>query len=138
MASTGSVSSWDEALLTAMIQYPVPVITGPEDIQIQVDKICKCLASTKAGYPGLDLIVFPEYSTQGLNTKIWTYDEMLLRIDSRCCASICAAAHRFPGGKRSDIWIYIFLLHNLHLAYMFHQNMYIRLGLSHRIYHQDL
>lgn len=83
MGSTGSVSSWDEALLIAAIQYPVPAIKGPEDIQIQVDKICKAVDSTKAGYPGLDVIVFPEYSTQGLNTKIWTYDEMLLTLDSR-------------------------------------------------------
>ena len=89
MASTGSVSAWDEALLTAMIQYPVPVIKGPEDIQTQVEQICKCVASTKAGYPDLDLIVFPEYSTQGLNTKIWTYDEMLLRIDSPETVSLC-------------------------------------------------
>ena len=36
MGSTGSVSSWDEALLVAMIQYPVPVITGPADIAVQV------------------------------------------------------------------------------------------------------
>ena len=59
-----------------MIQYPVPVITGPADIQVQVDKICKAVDNTKAGYPDLDLIVMPEYSTQGLNTAIWTYDEM--------------------------------------------------------------
>ena len=98
MASTGSVSAWDEALLTAMVQYPVPVITGPEDIQIQVDKICTCLANTKAGYPDLDLIVFPEYSTQGLNTKIWTYDEMLLRIDS-------PEIDRFRQAcKENDVW----------------------------------
>ena len=82
MASTGSVSSWEESLLVAMIQYPVPVIKGPEDIQTQVDQICKAVASTKAGYPDADLIVMPEYSTQGLNTAIWTYDEMLLTIDS--------------------------------------------------------
>ena len=82
MGSTGSVSSWDEALLVAMIQYPVPVITGPEDIAVQVKQICKAIDNTKAGYPGLDLIVMPEYSTQGLNTAIWTYDEMLLTIDS--------------------------------------------------------
>ena len=47
MASTGSVSSWDESLLVAMIQYPVPVIKGPEDIQTQVDQICKAVATTK-------------------------------------------------------------------------------------------
>jgi formamidase len=82
MASTGSVSAWEEALLVAMIQYPVPVIKGPEDIQTQVDQICKAVASTKAGYPDADLIVMPEYSTQGLNTSIWTYDEMLLTVDS--------------------------------------------------------
>lgn len=82
MGSTGSVSSWSESLLVAMIQYPVPVITGPADIQTQVKQICKAVDSTKAGYPGLDLIVMPEYSTQGLNTKIWTYDEMLLTVDS--------------------------------------------------------
>ena len=82
MASTGSVSAWEEALLVAMIQYPVPAISGPEDIQTQVDQICKAVASTKAGYPDLDLIVMPEYSTQGLNTSIWSYDEMLLTIDS--------------------------------------------------------
>ena len=33
-------------------------------------------------YADLDLIVFPEYSTQGLNTRIWTYDEMLLTLES--------------------------------------------------------
>ncbi|MEM9008896.1 MAG: formamidase, partial [Cyanobacteria bacterium P01_F01_bin.86] len=82
MGSTGSVSSWSESLLVAMIQYPVPVITGPQDIQTQVKQICKAVDNTKAGYPGLDLIVMPEYSTQGLNTKIWTYDEMLLTVDS--------------------------------------------------------
>ena len=39
MGSTGSVSSWEEALLVAAIQYPVPVVNGPEDIQVNVDRI---------------------------------------------------------------------------------------------------
>ena len=34
MGSTGSVSSWEEALLVAAIQYPVPVVSGPGDIQV--------------------------------------------------------------------------------------------------------
>ena len=98
MASTGSVSAWDEALLVAMIQYPVPVISGPEDIQTQVRQICRAVDSTKAGYPDLDLIVFPEYSTQGLNTTIWTYDEMLLTIGSPEIAAFKDAC------KRNNVW----------------------------------
>lgn len=82
MRSTESVSSWEEALLVAMIQYPVPVITGPQDIQTKVDRICQAIDTTKPGYLGLDSIVFPEYSTQGFNTKISTYDEMLLTLNS--------------------------------------------------------
>lgn len=77
MASTGSVSAWEEALLVAMIQYPVPVISGPEDIRVQVDQICKAVAATKAGYPDLDLIVFPEYSTQGLIPALGGADSRL-------------------------------------------------------------
>ena len=98
MGSTGSVSSWEESLLVAAIQYPVPVVTGPADIKVNVEKICKAVANTKAGYPGLDLIVFPEYSTQGLNTSIWSYDEMLLTLDSPevgCFKEAC---------KKSQVW----------------------------------
>lgn len=98
MGSTGSVSSWEEALLVAAIQYPVPVVNGPEDIQVNVDRICKAVASTKAGYPGLDLIVFPEYSTQGLNTAIWSYDEMLLSLDSPEVGKFKQAC------KDADVW----------------------------------
>ncbi|AHI03439.1 formamidase [Corynebacterium falsenii DSM 44353] len=82
MSSTGSVSASPDGLLTALIQYPVPVVNGPDDIKINVDKICETVANTKAGYPDLDLIVFPEYSSSGLNTKIWSYDEMLIGLDS--------------------------------------------------------
>lgn len=82
MASTGSVSASPDGLLVALIQYHVPIVQGPDDIQKNVDKICQVVAHTKAGYPDLDLIVLPEYSTSGLNTKIWSYDEMLLSLDS--------------------------------------------------------
>lgn len=102
MGSTGSVSSWEEALLVAAIQYPVPVVSGPGDIQVNVDRICKAVAATKAGYPGLDLIVFPEYSTQGLNTAIWSYDEMLLSLDSPQVGQYRQAC------KEADVWGGIF------------------------------
>jgi formamidase len=98
MGSTGSVSAWDEALLVALIQYPVPIVSGPADIQTQVSQICRTVDNTKAGYPDLDLIVFPEYSTQGLNTAIWSYDEMLLTVDSPEIGQFKAAC------KRNRLW----------------------------------
>ena len=81
MSSTGSISASPDGLLMALIQYPVPVVNTPEDVQASVDEICRMVASTKAGYPDLDLIVFPEYSSSGLNTKIWSYDEFLIGLD---------------------------------------------------------
>lgn len=82
MSSTGSISVSPDGLLMALVQYRVPIVESPEDVQKNVDEICRRVASTKAGYPDLDLIVFPEYSTSGLNTAIWSYDEFLIAVDS--------------------------------------------------------
>jgi len=57
MSSTGSISASPDGLLMALIQYPVPVVNTPEDVQASVDEICRMVGSTKAGYPDLDLIV---------------------------------------------------------------------------------
>ena len=72
MSSTGSISASPDGLLLALMQYPVPVVNTPEDVQSNVDEICRMVASTKAGYPDLDLIVFPEYSASGLNCLLYT------------------------------------------------------------------
>ncbi len=69
MGSSGSMVKPISGFLTALIQYPVPVVESRADIDKQIKQIIKTIHSTKAGYPGLELIVFPEYSTQGLNTK---------------------------------------------------------------------
>ena len=95
---TNLVNSLGEPLFVAAIQYPVPLITSPDDIQVNVDKICRAVDNTKIKYPGLDLIVFPEYSTQGLNTKIWLYDEMLLTMDGAEVAKYKSAC------KRNQVW----------------------------------
>lgn len=69
MGSSGSMVKPISGFLTALIQYPVPVVESRADIDKQIQQIIKTIHSTKSGYPGLELIVFPEYSTQGLNTK---------------------------------------------------------------------
>lgn len=80
MGSIGSVSRPTEGMLMGLIQYPVPIVNSKRDIEASVDRICEATANTKAGYPGMDLIVWPEYSSQGLNTKKWVTEEFLLDV----------------------------------------------------------
>ena len=65
MGSSGSISKPENGFLVAAIQFPVPVVNSRADIDKNIESIVRTLHATKAGYPGLELIVFPEYSTQG-------------------------------------------------------------------------
>ena len=89
MGSIGSVSRPTEGFLMGLIQYPVPVVNSKRDIEASAERICEATANTKAGYPGMDLIVWPEYSTQGLNTKKWVTEEFLLDIPGPDHRSLC-------------------------------------------------
>ena len=80
MGSIGSMSKPRMGFLVAAIQFPAPVVNSRADIDRQVESIVRTLKATKAGYPGVELIVFPEYSTQGLNTAKWLTDEFLCDI----------------------------------------------------------
>lgn len=80
MTSTGSNTKPKEGFLGALVQYPVPIVNSHADIEKQVVKICNTIKNTKNGYPGVELIVFPEYSTQGLNTDKWLTEEFVLDI----------------------------------------------------------
>jgi formamidase len=73
-------------------------VNSRADIDKQVEQIVKALHATKAGYPGMDLIVFPEYSTQGLNTAKWTTDEFLCDIPGPETDAYAAAC------KKADMW----------------------------------
>jgi formamidase len=80
MGSIGSMSKPKLGFLVAAVQFPAPVVNSREDIDRQVASIVRTVHATKAGYPGVELIVFPEYSTQGLNTSKWLTDEFLCDI----------------------------------------------------------
>ncbi|QQW84049.1 hypothetical protein HG570_05905 [Helicobacter pylori] len=68
MGSIGSMGKPIEGFLVAAIQFPVPIVNSRKDIDHNIESIIRTLHATKAGYPGVELIIFPEYSTQGLNT----------------------------------------------------------------------
>jgi formamidase len=98
MGSTGSVSRPSEGLLLGMVQYPVPKLANRRDIEANIDTICEATANTKAGYPGMDLIVWPAYSTQGLNFRKWVSDDFLLQEEDPAFQKFAQTC------KESDIW----------------------------------
>ncbi len=79
MGSIGSMGKPIEGFLVAAIQFPVPIVNSRKDIDHNIESIIRTLHATKAGYPGVELIIFPEYSTQGLNTAKWLSEEFYIR-----------------------------------------------------------
>ncbi|OYQ80488.1 MULTISPECIES: formamidase [Ignatzschineria] len=83
MGSIGSMTKPELGFLAAAVQYPVPIVNSRADIDKQIENIVRIIHHTKAGYPGLELIIFPEYSTQGLNTEKWLTEEFLLDVPGK-------------------------------------------------------
>lgn len=80
MGSVGSSSKAGVGFLAAAVQCQVPIVNNRDDINKQLKELIRLVDSVKKGYPGVELIVFPEYSLQGLNTKKWTSEEFICDI----------------------------------------------------------
>ena len=86
----GTISSSPDTVGVAVVNYQVPVVETRQEVLENCQKIAQITWGAKRGFPGLDLVIFPEYSTQGFHPTKWkdlttTADGPEMEIFSKAC-----------------------------------------------------
>ena len=67
MSGLGGLNKSPAGVVLGMEQLQLPTVTTPAELAAQADRIVAMVAKARRNLPGMDLVVFPEYSLHGLS-----------------------------------------------------------------------
>ncbi|HVV15855.1 MAG TPA: formamidase [Polyangia bacterium] len=89
MSGLGGLNKSPAGVVIGMVQLQLPTITTPAELAAQTNRIVGMVAKARRNLPGMDLVVFPEYSLHGLSMS--TDPALMCRLDGPEVAALRAA-----------------------------------------------
>ncbi len=89
MSGLSGLNKTPNGLVLGLVQLQLPVVETPEQVASQTQRIVDMVGKARRSYPGMDLVVFPEYALHGLSMS--TADELMVSLDGPEVAAFKAA-----------------------------------------------